>query len=173
LAAEKQENLKLKYEAKTRSLEQKLKERSQLLSTIQEGVPSGVFGSRLATEREMFEQESIVGEFTVQTMAATPSFDTMENPNCIHSVLTTSPSPVYTQSLLQGPPPLFTPYLLNARHASSTTTFARANDANFGIANYGTANTSSCTFCLRVIASRWLCGTTTQCCSYTSYWFRD
>ena len=48
---------KLKYEAKTRSLEQKLKERSQLLSTIQKGVPSGVFGSRLATEREMFEHE--------------------------------------------------------------------------------------------------------------------
>ena len=38
----------------------------------------------------------------------------MENPNCTHYVLTSS-SPVYTQSLLQGPPPLFTPYLLNAR----------------------------------------------------------
>ena len=74
LAAEKQEILKLKYEAKTRSLEQKLKERSQLLSTIQEGVPSGVFGSRLATEREMFEQGSMVGGSTVQTMAATPKF---------------------------------------------------------------------------------------------------
>ena len=60
--------MKLKYEAKTRSLEQKLKERSQLLSTIQEGVPSGVFGSRLATERETFEQGSMVGGSTVQTM---------------------------------------------------------------------------------------------------------
>ena len=72
---------------------------------MREGVPSGVFGSRLATECEMFEQESMVGESTVQTMAATPSFDTMENPNCTHSVLTTSLSPVYTQSLFQGPPP--------------------------------------------------------------------
>ena len=73
LAVEKQEILKLKYEAKTRSLEQKLKERSQLLSTIQKGVSSEVFGSRFATEREMFEQGSMVGGSTVQTMAATPS----------------------------------------------------------------------------------------------------
>ena len=58
----------------------------------------------------MFEQRSMVGGSTVQTMAATPSFDSMENPNCTHSVLTTSSSPVYTQSLFQGPPPLFTPY---------------------------------------------------------------
>jgi len=57
----------------------------------------------------------MVGESTVQTKAATPSFDTKENLNCTHSVLTTSSSPVYTQSLLQGPPPLSTPYLLNAR----------------------------------------------------------
>jgi len=115
LAAEKQEILKLNYEAKTRSLEQKLKERSQLLSTIQEGVPSGVFGSRFATEREMFGQGSMVGGSTVQTMVATPSFNTVGNPNCIHSVSTTSSSPVYTQSLFQGPPPLFTSSLLNAK----------------------------------------------------------
>jgi len=85
LAAEKQEILKLNYEAKTRSLEQKLKERSQLLSTIQEGVPSGVFGSSLATEREMFEQRSMVGGPTVQTRVTTPSFNTMGNPSCAHS----------------------------------------------------------------------------------------
>ena len=97
LAVEKQEILKLKYEAKTSSLEQKLKEKSQLLSSIQDSVPSEVFGS------------------TVQTMTDTPSFVTKENSNCTHSVSTMGSSPVYTQNLFQGPPPLFTPYLLNAR----------------------------------------------------------
>jgi len=98
---------KLKYEAKTRSLEQKLKEKSQLLSSIQKGVPSEVFGSRLATERETIEHDSMVGGSTVRIMAATSSFG---NPNRTHSVSTMSSSPVCTQSLFQGPPPLFTPY---------------------------------------------------------------
>jgi len=88
LAAEKQEILKLQYEAKTRSLKQQLKDKSQLLSTIQENV---------------------------QTRVVTPSCDTMESSSCAHSVFTTSLSPGYAQSLLQGPPPLFASSLLSAR----------------------------------------------------------
>ena len=58
----------------------------------------------------MIEQRSVVGGSTVQTMTATPSFGTMGNSNRTHSVSTMSSSPVYSQSLFQGPPPLFTPY---------------------------------------------------------------
>jgi len=88
LAAEKQEILKLKYEAKTRSLEQQLKDKSQLLPTIQE---------------------------SVQTRVATPSHDKMESSSGANPVLTTSLSTGYTHSLFQGPPPLFASSLLSAR----------------------------------------------------------
>jgi len=83
LAAEKQEILRLQYEAKTRSLEQQLKDKSQLLFTTQENV---------------------------QTRVVTPSCDTMESSSCAPSV-----SQGFTQSLFQGPPPLFASSLLSAR----------------------------------------------------------
>jgi len=97
LAAEKQENLKLLYEAKTRSLEQQLKDKSQLLSTIREDV---------------------------QTRVATPSFNTMESSSCAHSELTTSLSPVCTQSLFQGPPPLFASSLFSGYVSQAPPTLA-------------------------------------------------
>ena len=97
LAAEKQEILRLKYEAKARSLEQQLKDKSQLLSTTQE---------------------------SVQTRVATPSCDIMESSSCAHPVLTPSLSPGYTQSLLQGPPPLFASSLLSGYMSQAPPTLA-------------------------------------------------
>ena len=83
LAAEKQEILRLQYEAKTRSLEQQLKDKAQLLFTT--------------------TQES------VQTRVATPACATLESSSCA-----TSWSPGFTQSLFQGPPPLFASSLLSS-----------------------------------------------------------
>ena len=93
LANERQEKLKMLYEAKTKILEQKLEEKAQLFATISETEP-------LTALPPVADPGMICGPPVVTVPKITPGK---------HSVMNTSSPPVHIQSALQGMPLLSTP----------------------------------------------------------------
>jgi len=94
LAKERQEKLKIRYEAKTKILEQKLKEKAQLFATISETEP-------VTALPPVVDPGMICGPPVVTVPETIPGG---------LSVMNTSPPPVCTQSVLQAMPPLSTPF---------------------------------------------------------------
>ena len=94
LANKRQEKLKMHYEAKTKILEQKLKEKAQLFATISETEP-------LSALPPVADPGMICGPPVVTAPKIIPGK---------HSVMNTSSPPVCTQSALQEMPSLSTPF---------------------------------------------------------------